>query len=72
MDVEWMVESQGASGSRLPQPVLFLATGAALQPLERHLMEQSRAGPELLALAGSDQGPGKWRPEEDQSDEARA
>eukprot|EP00069_Balaena_mysticetus_P010405 bmy_06878T0 len=47
----------GAAGP-LPAP------DPVLQPLGRHLMEQGRGGPVLLALAGSEHGPGNWRREE--------
>lgn len=81
VEIQGMLERQGAShrwalpGPRPSHPAFLFATDPVLQPLGRHLMEQGRGGPVLLALAGSEHGPAnwrreEWRPEEDQPAEA--
>lgn len=64
-----MLESLGAGAGQWlppgPRPshcVFLLVTGPVLQPLER-LKDQGRAGPRLLALAGSEQEEAKNRGE---------
>lgn len=43
-----------AHGPRPSRHVLLFAAGPVLQPLGRHLMEQGKGGPALLALASSE------------------
>ena len=62
----WRVREHQVPGAHGPRPshhVLLFAAGPVLQPLGRHLMEQGKGGPALLALASSEHSLGNesWR-----------